>query len=626
MKIKEITINNYKSIENISFKLEVHGNNHNSSQSMILVGINESGKSNILEAINIINVFNSLDYDSTIYKLAKIGDDITVEYFFEIEASIDKYIKIFSDKTPLPAGLKELINLSLLKSLSWKTTITNDNIFTKKLVVVFHDVINWHLYSIDQNKYIEEMYSNDITEEIAKEYAEENDLNLLTKNIFEELFANILSNQFSNDFPKVIYWKSSPQHLINESISLVEFRDDTNISIPLRNIFRIYGAKEDKDISHIIDTALKNDEAKSELEEGLSEKITIHINKIWSEHQIKIKIKLDGDLCKVHIEDKSIKHKYHKMQNRSDGFKQFIALILSLSAENDSDLLKDSIILLDEPEVHLHPSGVRYMRDEILKIGKNNNVIVATHSHYLIDTNTPQRHFIVEKETDTKIKQLGETANFSDDEVVSKAFGLNILKELIPENILIVEGYGDKSLINHCFITLSKPISFNIKNAAGTSKVNSFAALIAEENINSVIILDDDKEGKQTKSEIIKNLKNHFNKNNVLTLKDVLDTLPEGATLEDLYPVDFVNEFIKEELGEKEINFDIDKPIINQLKSLDPTFNQAGNKDKLDKIKIKLCESFRETYNTKDSIQNKSQRLYNFCEKLSEKLVLKNDQ
>ena len=73
------------------------------------------------------------------------------------------------------------------------------------------------------------------------------------------------------------------------------------------------------------------------------------------------------------------------MDERSQGFKHFISLILHLSISNKKEKCKDQIIIIDEPENHLHPSGIRYMRDELIKIGKNNYVFVATHSPFMID-------------------------------------------------------------------------------------------------------------------------------------------------------------------------------------------------------------------------------------------------
>lgn len=51
MKITKIKIENFKSIKEIEFDLKKYG----SSYTTMLVGINESGKSNILEAMSYLN-------------------------------------------------------------------------------------------------------------------------------------------------------------------------------------------------------------------------------------------------------------------------------------------------------------------------------------------------------------------------------------------------------------------------------------------------------------------------------------------------------------------------------------------------------------------------------------------
>ena len=54
----------------------------------------------------------------------------------------------------------------------------------------------------------------------------------------------------------------------------------------------------------------------------------------WKEHKIKIRISINANICKVHVEDKDKKFAYYSMSQRSEGFKQFISLILSLSAHH----------------------------------------------------------------------------------------------------------------------------------------------------------------------------------------------------------------------------------------------------------------------------------------------------
>ena len=62
MKITKIKIENFKSIKEIEFDLKKYG----SSYTTMLVGINESGKSNILEAMSYLNTpKDEFDYNVT---------------------------------------------------------------------------------------------------------------------------------------------------------------------------------------------------------------------------------------------------------------------------------------------------------------------------------------------------------------------------------------------------------------------------------------------------------------------------------------------------------------------------------------------------------------------------------
>ena len=71
-----------------------------------------------------------------------------------------------------------------------------------------------------------------------------------------------------------------------------------------------------------------------------------------------------------------------------------------ISVQNKSKQISGNILIIDEPEIGLHPSGVQFLRQELERISKNNLVMIATHSIFMIDNNIIDRHFIVEKENE----------------------------------------------------------------------------------------------------------------------------------------------------------------------------------------------------------------------------------
>lgn len=632
MKIESVKIRNFRSIKNLILPIKSYGNGENESRTTFLIGVNESGKSAILDAISLINSGKSgLNYDENCYIDAQ-EDDGYIMISTNINIELDDICILknqIAEKTNLDKDFLDELEIKEISKINYICAkgegefykiIINDNLpFYRYIINNITINEGGVLKPIENIEKLSEI--NNITDDINEKNATSlliGDQILLTKIKLESYLSKELKDILNQYMPKIQVWKSKPEYLINEEIDLKEFKENPDISIPLKNIFYIYGKTTDKEIKSSIELALSNQARCEELKEKISNKVTKYINNIWKEHKIGISISINSSKCKVFIEDKDKKFAYYTMSQRSDGFKQFVSLILSLSVQNITNKLKDNIILIDEPEVHLHPSGVRYLRDEILKIGKNNIVIVSTHSHYMVDTETPERHWIVEKEkSETKISQISEGTSIADDKVISAAFGLNLFKELLPKNIIIVEGKDDKNIISNSICHLKNSFNFSIKPAGGASKSPAFARLLKDEKIPAFILFDADKEGKENKKKILDNQSDTYSNLNVFTLKDLTTTIPLDSTIEDLMPIGFVKSFFDKELNQ---SFELknDKPIIAQLKNQSNILRSDGQK--LDSLKIKLSKEFCDIYNSKDKLEKEVPNMVLFVNNLITKI------
>lgn len=630
MKLKNVTIENYKSIKKLKLPFKNYGEDLSKSNTTFLVGINESGKSTILEAISLLlEGFKKSKYDEVCWLPAQESNEsVNISYEFDFDFNQYWQIKII-DLCNIP---EQLANKIICKRVIKNITLDNQ-IYTSKYIVELNDsdysnyIVQKKVFKNISGKLISvdniiprsnlpnstESTINGLNIKFSKEKPQ-----IITKEYLETIITTKLTTILDQNLPTLVIWKPNPGHLINTTISLREFKENTSISIPLRNIFHIYGKTSDSDIKEAIERALSSQARKDELVDKISTTTTNYINKIWKEHQIKLRISINSDLCEVFVEDKDKNHTYYKMNQRSDGFKQFISLILSLSALNQTNKLSSNIILIDEPEIHLHPSGIRYMRDELLKIGITNSVLVSTHSQYMVDTSCPERHWIVSKmKSETTVEQISDETPIEDDKVLSSAFGLSLFKELLPANIIVVEGGDDKSVIAHAIRLIKLKFFHSIKTAKGASKAYGIAALLNEENIPAFFLFDDDKEGKDHKKKIIDSFKESFNSNNVFTLRDILSSLPLDSTLEDLMPISFVKDFFDSELNFA-FNLVDSKPIIIQLKQQNQ--NLKIDKQKLDSLKVKLAKKFISEFNTKSRIEDDAKRLFTLINTFVEKI------
>src|SRR3989344_4548926 len=392
MKLTSLTIKNFRSIEDETFTIaEVDG-----THTFTLIGINESGKSSFLKAISLVDK----DDEKVIFPKDFFDESepisVTLDYQFElqdekdlkstlVEKGFEKDIiaKIKIDKVSICATIDAVPNSS--------KKVFDQLVFQKN---IFED------YTLQGDKPVKKD---------PQQAQEDFDL--------EKYFEAQLPKYFWEISHRIVFWKSDSKHLINEQINLDTFvTDPKNTSIPLINCFELAGVSQD-DIAVQI-SKLKTDSAEiNNLQEKLGDKVTAHIKKVWPNHPVKIKFQINNSSLSFLVEDEKVKYKSKTTEQRSDGFRQFISFLLTVSAESATNQLSNSLLLLDEPETHLHPQAQEYLKDELIKITRNeeNNIVFfATHSNHIIDKDHIERCFRLSKQSNRKTKidkiELGKTS------------------------------------------------------------------------------------------------------------------------------------------------------------------------------------------------------------------------
>jgi predicted ATP-dependent endonuclease of OLD family len=231
----------------------------------------------------------------------------------------------------------------------------------------------------------------------------------LDKSIIEAEDEVKLSELLNSKLPKAIFWTAEDRYLISQPINLTEFSSNPeSISIPLRNCFFLAGISNISErINNLTDSTEKED-----LQTQLGEKVSEHIKNVWPSHPIKITFLISDGLIHFHVKDDGSKGKAKTADQRSDGFKQFVSFLLTVSAQSKNQELSRSILLLDEPETHLHPQAQEYLLNELINISKGNKeniVLFATHSNYMIDKKDLSRNYRIIKKSDQTEKERFNT-------------------------------------------------------------------------------------------------------------------------------------------------------------------------------------------------------------------------
>jgi ribosomal protein L7/L12 len=175
-----------------------------------------------------------------------------------------------------------------------------------------------------------------------------------------------------------------------------------------------------------------------------------------------------------------------------------------ISAKVRTKGLVNTLYLHDEPDISLHPSGARYLRDELIKISEDNFVVFSSHSIFMVDRELLRRHLIVEKKKEiTTVKEVNES-NIVDEEVIYNALGYSIFENLKEFNI-IFEGWRDKRL---CQIALKNlPAQYRrlkarfsevgMCHARGARDIGRITPMLELANRKWIIVSDGDRSAKE---------------------------------------------------------------------------------------------------------------------------------
>jgi len=590
MEITKIKIENFKSIKEIEFDLKKYGNSHTT----MLVGINESGKSNVLEAMSYLDTPEE-EFDYNVIHNQKDEDNNPVDFWFSLA---------FEQKETCANELrKEVENGELL---DFEISNIVKNVFLQDGDTSFSEDFSFEIKKLSKGLFIKKTQKNTTNAKdvsvavdvfnLSKENDAEESFQELTQELFGEYFAEKIKSIIRKFEPKVSLWRPSEKYLVSE-VELNDFKETINSNIPLKHIFHIAGLNDAESIKTEIER-IGNQSLRRKLASKLGSEVTKYVKNIWK-HNIVIDVEIaESGTCTVSIRDdgKANEHNFHKMTVRSEGFKQFMSLILSLSVETKLSKRKNNLILIDEPEAHLHPSGIRDLRKELLAIGESNYLFVSTHSPFLVDRKDKERNVIIRKNksAETEKIEIDKNTNIIDDEVLREAFGIEVYKDLLNPHSILVEGASDKKIIQKAF-TVKGLEGYGITNGHG-SNIDTLAEKLNDTDISILVILDDDTDGKGYKDKIIKS-GGSYSTDTVVTIRDLVGGIIDGGTIEDTLGQNFLNSKMREVFEEvfdgEEYGFTSEEtsPYMTQVRIY---LQQRGKNNK-------VIDSFLETLKTKIS-------------------------
>jgi predicted ATP-dependent endonuclease of OLD family len=500
--MKTVTIHNFRSIKHQTFDLLSYS---------LLVGANNSGKTNIIDALRIF--YEKEKYDKEDFPKFKTDDQ---ESWIEIEFNLidEEFINLKDDYKQQQNALKVRKYLKSSQSELVKSNQSNIYGYEKGKLSknLFYGAKNISEAKLGDVIYIPEVAKVDEYTKLSGPSAFRDTLNFLVKKVIKNSQSFGTLSQSFIEFNEKFKTEAS-----KDGISIQNFIDDVNKEI------------ENWDVS-----------------------FGVNINEIKPEDIIK-------NLVSHFLKDKHLGEQEMSIDSFGQGLQRhLIYTLIRLSTKYKEMPFKKekkefspdfTIILFEEPEAFLHPSQqeILNLNLESLSIETNQQVLVSTHSTHFVSKNINNLSSILKlykKNGETQVYQitaeelnntllanselksiLGKKSETNDLELEAIRYSLWLDPDrccaFFADLVLICEGASEKVLLDYLIrnneIELPNKEVY-ILSAAGKENVHRYMNLFKELGIKHSIIFDGD-ENKKNKDYHTK-LKEFLEKNkNDFTVK-----------------------------------------------------------------------------------------------------------
>lgn len=219
----------------------------------------------------------------------------------------------------------------------------------------------------------------------------------------------------------------------------------------------------------------------------------------WSQEDVDISVSCDGDEMLFTVADPRHDTPFRPSQ-RSQGFRWFTSFFLSVAAQAQN-LPQKAVILIDEPGLYLHARAQEQVLGVLEKMASQTQVVFATHSPFLLDPEHLDRIRLVLKDDATKCSRVQNNAlHGADEETLTPliaAIGLDLARSWgspARQNI-IVEGAAD-----YYYLTAMRDVlkvreleanSVSVVPCVGHTKAPVVASILIGWGLQVCVLLDD---------------------------------------------------------------------------------------------------------------------------------------
>ena len=534
-----IDITNFRSIGiNETTKLELNYVKSISDKMgglITLIGENNSGKSNFLEAIKAFGEkkFNPNDAPYHVFDIGRIPSISLV--LKDTERKLDFKVKVKDNRTfydkyesnnEVPYKKQVTYTKELLDFIEYfLSTELQNQVASNPRILKYFQILNPFITKIStrepldrteigqmfdhlRNGYVQPVLNQKYTASQIEVFINEIN-NTASSNVFEEkakeLEAEVFSSYGIKLYPRIINYVSTLNIKTDQTISTVNGGKLANPTFfnklfdilpddkmeALESAYQKFheSGKKRKDI-------LTNYERK--INESL-QNLTSQFNQVYSftdKKKYSFRMSLESDAVYFLISENGFDI---PLDSQSAGFKWFFDFFFNVFA--DSKVGNGDIVILDEPATNLHPAGQIELRKQIQGFGHKNGIlfIMSTHSPFMIDQDYLDELRLVKKNNQDSLLvnkfTVNEDSSFDVLLPIKTALTVNRHILLNPDDVLIfVEGITDYNYLV-AFKNLFKIDRLSFIPIQGIRRLNLDKDLLKITK-KPILLVDSDDDGK----------------------------------------------------------------------------------------------------------------------------------
>lgn len=353
-----------------------------SSKIYTLVGLNESGKTSILEAVELLQNDCPKGHEHEMIHVSQKGNytgDVSVAAVLDLDEDDEQRIKDYCLNNFNFVLTEQVGHVTLRQVYHFASSA-----FKGRETI-------WDFRLIGKKKGSKARRGKDLDSEVPGSWDK-------VASFISENFPRILYYEnFLFDFPDRIYLSSSTN--VKAVKKTWQYRQ------VIQDVFDYIG--DDRTVEEHLYARAKSDKEEdksaleaclSDIEETLTKVIMQAWNKVFTSSGDEVAVSIGTEASNGPYLELKIKQGFSKysISERSLGFRWFFSFLLFTQFRKArEDEFGETLFLLDEPASNLHPRSQQNLLKVFGEIAKDCKIVYSTHSHYLIDTKNLPAAYIV---------------------------------------------------------------------------------------------------------------------------------------------------------------------------------------------------------------------------------------